>query len=121
METDRAYSYGKFGFTFTSHKIKSEMEKPRFKVLIIGGSLAGLTLAHCLEHAGIAYTVLEKHSVAPELGASLGIMPNGGRILDQLGVYADIEATAAPLQEVRFAFNDGYSFVDRCLSSFHAK
>ncbi|KAF7595226.1 hypothetical protein BBP40_006972 [Aspergillus hancockii] len=97
------------------------MEKPGFKVLIIGGSLAGLTLAHCLEHAGIAYTVLEKHSVAPELGASLGIMPNGGRILDQLGVYADIEAIAAPLKEVRFAFDDGYSFVDRCLSSFHKK
>ncbi|KAH7086113.1 FAD binding domain-containing protein [Paraphoma chrysanthemicola] len=58
------------------------------KVLIVGGSVAGLTLANTLEQLGIDYLVLEKYAkIAPDLGASIGIFPNGYRILDQLGLY----------------------------------
>ncbi|KAF2015193.1 FAD/NAD(P)-binding domain-containing protein [Aaosphaeria arxii CBS 175.79] len=57
-------------------------------VLIAGGSVAGLALANMLEQTGIDYLVLEKYSrIAPDLGASIGIFPNGCRILDQLGCY----------------------------------
>lgn len=36
------------------------------RVLIIGGSIAGLTLAHCLEKAKIDYVLLEKkEEIAP--------------------------------------------------------
>ncbi|THC93389.1 hypothetical protein EYZ11_007146 [Aspergillus tanneri] len=60
-----------------------------FKVIIIGGSIAGLTLAHCLDKAGIDYVVLEKRKeVTPQEGASILILPHGGRILDQLGIAA---------------------------------
>lgn len=62
------------------------------KVLIAGGSIAGLTLANILERLGIDYLVLEKYEkIAPDLGASIGIFPNGFRILDQLGCYDDIK------------------------------
>ncbi|KAE8355657.1 flavo protein monooxygenase [Aspergillus coremiiformis] len=97
------------------------MDRSKLKVLIVGGSVAGLTLAHCLERAGIAYAVLEKHGVAPNLGASLGIMPNGARILDQLGIYTEMEALAAPMHAVRFMYNDGYSFMDRSLSTLNPR
>lgn len=62
------------------------------RVLIAGGSVAGLSLANTLEQLGIDYLVLEKYKkIAPDLGASIGIFPNGFRILDQLGCYDSIK------------------------------
>jgi FAD dependent monooxygenase len=62
--------------------------KSSFKAIIVGGSVAGLTLAHMFEKAGINYTLLEaRDTISPQLGASIVIMPNGARILDQLGVF----------------------------------
>lgn len=64
----------------------------RVKVLIAGGSIAGLTLANILEQLGIDYLILEKYGkIAPDMGASIGIFPNGFRILDQLGCYGAIK------------------------------
>ncbi|PMD35736.1 FAD/NAD(P)-binding domain-containing protein [Hyaloscypha variabilis F] len=65
---------------------------PHFKALIIGGSVAGLSLAHMFSRAGISYTLLEaRDTISPQLGASIVIMPNGARILDQLGVFAGMK------------------------------
>ncbi|KAI1800760.1 putative monooxygenase [Daldinia bambusicola] len=62
-----------------------------FKVIIAGGGIAGLTLANMLERFGLNYIILESHSeIAPQVGASIGLFPNGLRILDQLGCYEDI-------------------------------
>lgn len=67
--------------------------KQNFKVVIAGGSVAGLTLANMLEKFDIDYVILEAHTdVAPKIGASLGLMPNGLRILDQLGLFDQIDA-----------------------------
>jgi 2-polyprenyl-6-methoxyphenol hydroxylase-like FAD-dependent oxidoreductase len=62
------------------------MEDARpFRVIIGGGGIAGLTLANALEKANIDYILLEgRDTVAPQVGASIGIHPNGTRILDQL-------------------------------------
>ncbi|CAH0028458.1 unnamed protein product [Clonostachys rhizophaga] len=65
-----------------------------FKVVIAGGGIAGLGLANMLEMAGIDWVLLESHSeIAPQVGASIGLFPNGLRILDQMGVYEAIRAT----------------------------
>jgi 2-polyprenyl-6-methoxyphenol hydroxylase-like FAD-dependent oxidoreductase len=70
----------------------------QFRVLIAGGGIAGLTLANALQHAGIDYLLFEaRDEFAPQLGASIGIGPNGGRILDQLGCYEDVMANTVPL------------------------
>lgn len=62
-----------------------------FRVIVAGGGVAGLTMANMLEKAGIDYVVLEAHSqIAPQIGASIGIMPNGCRVLDQIGLYDKI-------------------------------
>jgi hypothetical protein len=64
---------------------------PPFKAIIIGGSISGLTLAHTFTYAGIDYILLEaRDTISPQLGASIVIMPNGARILDQLGVYEEM-------------------------------
>jgi FAD dependent monooxygenase len=42
--------------------------------------------------AHINYTLLEaRDNISPQLGASIVIMPNGARILDQLGVFGDMK------------------------------
>ncbi|RYP85134.1 hypothetical protein DL769_001038 [Monosporascus sp. CRB-8-3] len=69
-----------------------------FKVLIIGGGIAGLSLAIMLEAYGFEYELLEKHAdVAPKLGAGVGLTPNGARILDQIGVWDEMCMHASPV------------------------
>ncbi|RYP42596.1 hypothetical protein DL767_000120 [Monosporascus sp. MG133] len=82
-----------------------------FKVLIIGGSIAGLTLAHCLEKLGLSFEILEQHEeISPQIGASIGILPNGALILDQLGIFEAIEEETEPLELARIRFPDGLFF-----------
>ncbi|KNG87539.1 monooxygenase [Aspergillus nomiae NRRL 13137] len=82
--------------------------KPKFRVVIVGGSIAGLTLAHCLLKNNIDFVVLEAHNeIAPQVGASIGIIPNGARILDQLGVFDDILDTTEPMQESSYWTQEG--------------
>lgn len=71
----------------------------RLKIIIVGGSISGLTLAHCCERNGIDYVLLEGYKeIAPQVGASIGILANGARILDQIGCFDDILALVAPLE-----------------------
>ncbi|EHK47137.1 uncharacterized protein TrAtP1_010212 [Trichoderma atroviride] len=70
---------------------------PRFTVIIVGGSLVGLTTALALEKAGIDYVLLEKGEIAPHLGASISTYPHTQRVMEQLGVWPEIKGTAAPL------------------------
>jgi NADPH-dependent 2,4-dienoyl-CoA reductase/sulfur reductase-like enzyme len=43
----------------------------KFKVVIVGGSVAGLTLAHAFDSAGIDYVLLEaRDTFAPPVGAT---------------------------------------------------
>lgn len=69
------------------------------KVIIVGGSVAGLTLAHSLHHSKIDYVVLEAGAeLAPQIGASIVVLPNGARILDQLGIFDDILQVVEPVR-----------------------
>lgn len=66
-------------------------KQDRLRVIIVGGSIAGLTLAHSLHHCDIDFVVLEAgKEIAPQVGASIVTFPNGARILDQLGMFEDI-------------------------------
>ncbi|KAE8445117.1 hypothetical protein EG329_013719 [Mollisiaceae sp. DMI_Dod_QoI] len=70
------------------------MASHNFKAIIVGGSVAGLTLAHSFERANIDYVLLEaRDTISPQLGASIVIMPNGARILDQMGLYEEMKNT----------------------------
>lgn len=79
-----------------------------FTVIIAGGSIAGLTLAIVLERYGIDYILLEKYgALAPQLGASIGIMPKCARILDQLGVHEKVQAFSGHIDKVTTSGPDG--------------
>lgn len=85
----------------------------RFKVVIVGGGISGLTLANALEQAPheIDWILLEAGSeIAPQVGAGFALLPNGCRILDQLGVYADLAS-----QYVEVASSGVYDYQGRSL------
>lgn len=87
------------------------MSRSDFQVIIVGGSIGGLTLAHCLQSVGIDHIVLEKSSSpAPQIGASIGILPNGARILDQLQLWSEVENYIEPLSTATIGLPDGFSF-----------
>ena len=59
-----------------------------FKVLIVGGSIAGLSLALMLERHNIDFLVLEAYpNIAPQSGASIALSPGSFRILEQMNCY----------------------------------
>lgn len=85
----------------------------RLNVIIVGGSIAGLTLAHCFRHNNIDFVLLEAGAdLAPQVGAALVVCPNGGRILDQLGIFDDILAIVEPLQKGFTWTHDGELVID---------
>ncbi|KAL4884275.1 hypothetical protein BJY04DRAFT_206077 [Aspergillus karnatakaensis] len=93
----------------------SSTSSTTFKVIIVGGSIAGLTLAHCLTKLpNVDFIVLEKRAeIAPQEGASIGILPHGGRILDQLGLFDEIERHVEPLTTAHVAYPDGFRHTNR--------
>lgn len=103
-----------------------------FRIIIIGGSIAGLTLAHCLDQAGIDYIVLEKHqNIHPEVGGLIAVLPNGACILHQLGLHNALVAESESLNASHIGFPNGTSlrhewpahleqtYVSAKLASFH--
>lgn len=64
------------------------MVKHPCKIVIVGGSVAGLALANTLEQVGIDFIVLEAwRDIAPQVGASIAIQPPMARVLDQIGLW----------------------------------
>ncbi|KAJ5371886.1 hypothetical protein N7517_003892 [Penicillium concentricum] len=88
----------------------SNQDTKPFKVLIAGGSLVGLGLALAFERAGIDYELFEKGDFATQLGASIGIHPHTIRILEQLGVWKDIEKQVVPLKGRNHYDGNGHCF-----------
>ncbi|KAE8311544.1 hypothetical protein BDV41DRAFT_565685 [Aspergillus transmontanensis] len=82
-----------------------------FRVIIVGSSIAGLTLAHSLQQCGTDFVVLEANTnIAPQAGASIGILTNGARTLDQLGIYLILNGS-----DPQLTTRNGYpvTFLDR--------
>ncbi|KAJ6179789.1 hypothetical protein N7519_010250 [Penicillium mononematosum] len=98
------------------------MEAHKFKVIIVGGSIAGLTLAHSLSKANIDHIVIEKRAeIAPQEGAFIGVWPNGAQILDQLGLYKSLEKLTAPINRMHLSFPDDYSFSSFLPKAIHER
>ncbi|KAJ4244000.1 hypothetical protein NW762_014613 [Fusarium torreyae] len=82
--------------------------KSNFRVVIAGGSITGLTLANMLQLHGIDFVVLEAYpDIAPQVGASIGLLPHGNRIMDQLGLYQKVLDLCPPLDSFHFRDDKG--------------
>ncbi|KID93459.1 FAD binding domain protein, partial [Metarhizium majus ARSEF 297] len=72
--------------------------KRPFRVVVVGAGVAGLVLSNALQRAGIGHIVLEKHKeIVWPSGASIGIWPNGCRLLDQLGCLEAVQNACAEM------------------------
>ena len=56
------------------------------RITVLGGGIAGLTVAVALAQRGAAVTVLEQAEAIREVGAGLQISPNGAAVLRALGL-----------------------------------
>jgi 2-polyprenyl-6-methoxyphenol hydroxylase-like FAD-dependent oxidoreductase len=66
-------------------------------VVVIGAGLGGLAAGIAAHRAGHTVTVLERAAVLRETGAGIGIMPNGVRALDALGLGGPVRERATPM------------------------
>ncbi|KAM0226569.1 hypothetical protein ACHAQD_000493 [Fusarium lateritium] len=74
------------------------ISKQHSQVIIVGGGIAGVTLALMCEKLCINYILLEaRESLKSDRGAGIGLQPNGLRILDQLGLIDEIEEATIPI------------------------
>ncbi|EYE93395.1 FAD-dependent oxidoreductase [Aspergillus ruber CBS 135680] len=98
-------------------------ESSSFRVIIVGASVAGLTLAHCLDKAGIDYLVLEKHENVDHvsLGGFLSVQPNGAQVLSQLGLHETVAAAGETITVCHTGFPDGFGFSDHWPDRLHKR
>ncbi|CAN4075649.1 unnamed protein product [Withania somnifera] len=76
------------------------------EIVIVGGGLCGLATALALHKKGVKSVVLEKSEALRAAGAAIGVLPNGWKALDQLGVASHLRTTALPLQGIRLTWID---------------
>ena len=74
------------------------------RILIVGGGIAGLSLAIALRRAGAAPELVERSPAWPAVGAGIVLHANAVRALRALGLGEAIEAASAPLP--RWGFFD---------------
>ncbi|TMV57728.1 FAD-dependent oxidoreductase, partial [Thioclava sp. BHET1] len=70
------------------------------KVTVLGGGVAGLTVALALAQRGASVTVLEQAPEIRETGAGLQISPNGARVLHALGLSDALDGIGTRSQAV---------------------
>jgi 2-polyprenyl-6-methoxyphenol hydroxylase-like FAD-dependent oxidoreductase len=66
-------------------------------VVVVGGGLGGLAAGVAAHRAGHAVVVLERSAELRETGTGIGVMPNGVRALDALGLGRPVRERAIPL------------------------
>ncbi|KAI3012333.1 hypothetical protein CBS147346_710 [Aspergillus niger] len=75
--------------------------KADVQVLIVGGGIAGLTLANICKKIGLSYKVLERTVEVTPVGAGISLAPNALRLLDQLGFMDIIRKEGQPLRKIQ--------------------
>lgn len=96
--------------------------KRPFKIIVVGGGVAGLTLANMLEKFGLDYLLLEAHEdIDAPTGAAIGLMPNGSFIMDQIGCYEAIRAAAqdGELEDSHIRDSNGKSLISLKHMMYH--
>jgi 2-polyprenyl-6-methoxyphenol hydroxylase-like FAD-dependent oxidoreductase len=88
------------------------------RVLIVGGGVAGLTLAAKLEQQGRTPVVVEEADEFGRVGYSLGLYPLGSTVLHGLGKYDELIERGCPARTYQIFDGHGELLQDVDLTSF---
>lgn len=80
------------------------MEKLSYS--IIGAGIGGLAIAVAFENAGIPYQVFEKAPELNEVGAGIWLAPNALKVLENLGVLAEVKAQGRSMKKAAVCKQD---------------
>ena len=74
--------------------------KTRPRIAIIGGGIAGLSLAHCLGKEAFDCHVFEQKPDFSQLGAAISVFPNALSVMDELGLLPSILSKAGVMSKL---------------------
>ena len=72
------------------------------EILIVGGGIAGLTLATALSQRGLRAELVERETSWQAIGAGIAVQPNAMRVLRRLGLGDAVERAGAVIRRWRF-------------------
>lgn len=76
-------------------------------IIIAGAGMGGLSAAVALRQAGHHVHVYERAPELAPIGAAISIWPNGVKVLDALGVGAQVEAAGGHMQQMSYSDHTG--------------
>ncbi|NND76077.1 MAG: flavin-dependent oxidoreductase [Ilumatobacter sp.] len=76
-------------------------------ITIVGGGIGGLVAAMCLHDAGHDVEVYEAVIEPRELGVGINVLPHSVRVLDELGLLADLDRAGVRTSTLMFLSRDG--------------
>jgi 2-polyprenyl-6-methoxyphenol hydroxylase-like FAD-dependent oxidoreductase len=88
------------------------------RILIVGGGIAGLSLATALHRQGYTPELIERSTAWPVVGAGINLPANGVRVLRALGVGEVLDRTAAVLRHWGFFDQQGELLCETDLEEF---
>lgn len=84
-----------------------DTETSRLRTLIVGGGVAGLTLAALLRQRGEAPVIIEREPELANTGYMLGLYPIGSRVLHGLDLYDRYRAESVTMRHYRIGNRKG--------------
>jgi 2-polyprenyl-6-methoxyphenol hydroxylase-like FAD-dependent oxidoreductase len=70
------------------------------EIAVIGGGIAGLTFALCMQDKGFDCQIFEKQPDFSQAGAAISIFPNALRVYKHLGILEEILANSGELKNI---------------------
>lgn len=91
------------------------------RILIVGGGIAGLTLATALHRQGFTAELVERSQIWRALGAGIAVQGNGMRMLHALGIGAAVEQAGAVIRRWSFCDQQGEVLCETDLEALWGK